>query len=928
MSATATTPDQPTAGASQPPSSISPSSAVANILVETQNADGFLGESAEHKEDDAAADGPPKPKKPRLPRIAEACIRCKSRKQRCIRDGPGSCKNCQGVNAECIIAPRARRKNAKKPPPGAEGGDAIASTSAAQISAPSPTAFVSAPSPSSLSNLLRADSGPYGTSIPRPPYPSAGTLYPYQPSPYSLSPQFSSHALPLYAPPNPLLGTHRSPFPPPPPPPASHPAFGSPSMPPPHLSPMHHGSPPLSFSAPLSAVRSDHLPNGTGPAASLSPASVVGATPSSQASGSNRPGTAGGELANGSVTDGLRRESLGSTPLPIKGDGDALHYEDEEDDEDEAEDEAEWPDKVAKGVAFVALSANGNPTYIGPSSGFSWARMVLAGISGAAAAEGGKYGKQPTHFETSEPLRQLSLPHQALADDALSSIPDELAELILSQTYRHVQPRYPFLDWLYVHEIWQHRLVITRTATQPNASKALKTAAFFIWMLTACGSRFCQKMAIPSLQSPEAYYAKAMEHLETIVGLHDLKNVQALMLMVMFSFRSAEAPSIWYIVGIIVRLCCSLGLHRRVPAVQARRMTPYILQLRRRIFWTAYTLDRMLAMSLGRPLGIADHDIDIELPLDYDCVSATFDLQNPPAGATSMTSSILFIKLMRIYSLIHTTAYRVDRPNTERPEPLLRMLDEWETQIPPIAGDEQCYSVPCCSRDWFLWRSADAKMYLLRPRTLDPATAEPELIAHIARYAADACEIQKRLHQNPTSTLSLEGLRSIFLGGLTLLHAVRLDPKCLPFSALQRAIRANSNTMFAYAQTYRGASAYGEVFDELASAVLDKLTAPDEPQEPPKPPVNLSTPAATPLFQSLWEDIPNMMTNEAQDSFTALLESLGVPTDSLVPASGAYSAAVNSTGMGLDLSEIGAFAPTSGLEMEPFALGSSAGGLW
>jgi hypothetical protein len=177
-----------------------------------------------------------------------------------------------------------------------------------------------------------------------------------------------------------------------------------------------------------------------------------------------------------------------------------------------------------------------------------------------------------------------------------------------------------------------------------------------------------------------------MEHLETIVGLHDLKNVQALMLMVMFSFRSSEAPSvrrvffplplvkpanaspipqIWYLVGIIVRLCCSLGLHRKVPPPQARRMSPYILQLRRRIFWAAYTLDRMMAMSLGRPSGISDSDIDIELPLvrrffplprwqfssppalqqDYGVTDRVLDPQNPPTSPTSMSSSIQFIKL-------------------------------------------------------------------------------------------------------------------------------------------------------------------------------------------------------------------------------------------------------------------------------------------
>jgi len=50
-------------------------------------------------------------------------------------------------------------------------------------------------------------------------------------------------------------------------------------------------------------------------------------------------------------------------------------------------------------------------------------------------------------------------------------------------------------------------------------------------------------------------------------------------------------------------------------------------------------------MSLGRPCGIADHDCDIELPLDVDCIATAFDLPDPMPGPTSMTSSILFTKL-------------------------------------------------------------------------------------------------------------------------------------------------------------------------------------------------------------------------------------------------------------------------------------------
>lgn len=116
---------------------------------------------------------------------------------------------------------------------------------------------------------------------------------------------------------------------------------------------------------------------------------------------------------------------------------------------------------------------------------------------------------------------------------------------------------------------------------------------------------------------------------------------------------------------------------------------------------------------------------------------------------------------------------------------------------------------------------------------------------------------RKRFHQAQSVSLSLEALRSIFLSGLTLLHAVQLDNTAVSFSTLSKAIRAASNTMFLYAQSFPGARAYSEVFEELSSAVLDKLSAPNESSAPPP---GLSDPAAaTPLFQSLWDDIPSVM---------------------------------------------------------------------
>lgn len=51
----------------------------------------------------------------------------------------------------------------------------------------------------------------------------------------------------------------------------------------------------------------------------------------------------------------------------------------------------------------------------------------------------------------------------------------------------------------------------------------------------------------------------------------------------------------------------SLDLHRQSSAPLADN------ELRKRIWWTIYNLDRSLAVGLGRPLGIADSEVDADV---------------------------------------------------------------------------------------------------------------------------------------------------------------------------------------------------------------------------------------------------------------------------------------------------------------------------
>lgn len=156
-------------------------------------------------------------------------------------------------------------------------------------------------------------------------------------------------------------------------------------------------------------------------------------------------------------------------------------------------------------------------------------------------------------------------------------------------------------------------------------------------------------------------------------------------------------------IGLAMRTCVDLGLHREA---HYGNVPPYEGQLRRRLFWTVYFLERVLAVSVGRPYSIADHDIDAQLPLEIDDTvrddgliartlavspSPTFQASRP---SSNITLAIQCIRLKRLESYIQGTIYRVDKPIASlvsKINPTLKMLEDWHRALPPSTPYESDY---------------------------------------------------------------------------------------------------------------------------------------------------------------------------------------------------------------------------------------------
>ena len=105
-----------------------------------------------------------------------------------------------------------------------------------------------------------------------------------------------------------------------------------------------------------------------------------------------------------------------------------------------------------------------------------------------------------------------------------------------------------------------------------------------------------------------------------IMGRDALEQLQCLLLTALYSIMRPMKPGVWYCLGVALRLTTGIGLYTETPGVleaaagQPQDASETLVEKKRRLFWCSYALDRQVCVHLGRPFGIADSDIKVNLP--------------------------------------------------------------------------------------------------------------------------------------------------------------------------------------------------------------------------------------------------------------------------------------------------------------------------
>ncbi|CCK68945.1 Ppr1p KNAG_0B05120 [Huiozyma naganishii CBS 8797] len=160
-----------------------------------------------------------------------------------------------------------------------------------------------------------------------------------------------------------------------------------------------------------------------------------------------------------------------------------------------------------------------------------------------------------------------------------------------------------------------------------------------------------------------------------------LEGLSGTLLLAIYSLMRPNVPGVWYIMGSVLRLTVDLGLHTEKLN---RNYDPFTRELRRRLFWCVYSLDRQICSYFGRPFGIPEESITTRFPSMLDDSSI---LSNDPAvddysdnseisGSSKVVATAMF-KIRKIQACVVKVLYA---PHAELPRQYFN-LEDWRTVV-------------------------------------------------------------------------------------------------------------------------------------------------------------------------------------------------------------------------------------------------------
>ncbi|KAF2451961.1 hypothetical protein P171DRAFT_401823 [Karstenula rhodostoma CBS 690.94] len=426
-------------------------------------------------------------------------------------------------------------------------------------------------------------------------------------------------------------------------------------------------------------------------------------------------------------------------------------------------------DQRAHEIGLISVGT-ADQRYLGPSSGYFLARLLLS-------CSPRKHDRQRPQDYSGTNATNLA---QSLINQLVHTTPGPLplpgraqANELVQIYFDTIHPQYPVL-----HEpsFMQGMNNIYESHAQTLENDA--SVAFQVNMVLAIASSVLSSR-VRSHVPAESYCLSALQHLERLNVQNSFSGLQCILLLLIFTIHSPYMRlNVWYLNYHCIAAVLELGLQRDVTTSSGISLLEQ--EMRTRVFWTIFTLDRTIATMMGRPIGLRDEACDLRLPqdIDDDTLIGMEDINACSTG--SMALSIHFFKLAKINSEIKYVANSIVREAPSYAYPpisdinawrrgMLAQLDQWASNIPQV-DSRHAYVRTLCELRYYSMR-----ILLLRP---SPAIPKPtsESLTECYGLAWRAVHVYDKLYRQDLLVHDWMVLHGIIFSTITALYCIRAVP--------------------------------------------------------------------------------------------------------------------------------------------------------
>lgn len=258
-------------------------------------------------------------------------------------------------------------------------------------------------------------------------------------------------------------------------------------------------------------------------------------------------------------------------------------------------------------IGLVSLGANQDSRYIGPSSGYFLARVMLT--------------KPPRRdYELSKAEREAAFPSELIeALQGPAALPAaEMSKQLCDAYFEFIHPQYPAL----------HQPTFNRMLSQVYEQDDIDpVAGFQVYMVMAIGATVLSgrlKARIPG----ESFCLAAMRYFHRLNIENSMQGLQCLILLLIFTIHSpAVRLNVWYLNYQCIASLIDLGLQRDITTQSG--ITTLEQEMRTRIFWIVFMLDRTIGTMMGRPVGFRDEACELRVSCSC-CVETSTNIFSCP----------------------------------------------------------------------------------------------------------------------------------------------------------------------------------------------------------------------------------------------------------------------------------------------------------